>query len=61
MVSVVRAVRQAPLSPDRKDIALLPQLAQAIKCAFQPQEHVVALANDIAATVKERTSKDAGR
>jgi DNA-binding response OmpR family regulator len=62
MVNVVSAVRQAPLSPDAKDIALLPALAEAIKCAFQPQEHdVVALANDISATVKERTSKDAGR
>ena len=61
MVNVVRAVRQAPLSPDRKDIALLPALAQAIKCAFQPPEHVVALANDISATVKERTSKDVRR
>ena len=61
MVNVVRAVRQAPLSPDRKDIALLPALAQAIKCAFQPQEHVVALANDISATVKARTSKDVRR
>ncbi len=61
MVNVVRAVLQAPLSPDAKDIALLPELAQAIECAFQPREHVVALANDISATVKERTSKDARR
>ncbi len=61
MVNVVRAVRQAPMSPDRKDISLLPALAQAIKCAFQPNENVVALANDISATVKERTSKEAGR
>ncbi len=36
MLGVVRALRQAPLSPDAKDIALLPALAQAIKCAFQP-------------------------
>ncbi len=61
MVNVVRAVRQAPMSPDRKDISLLPALAQAIECAFQPNENVVALANDISATVKERTSKEAGR
>lgn len=61
MVNVVKAVRQAPLSPDAKDIALLPALAQAIRCAFQPQEHVVALANDISATVKERTSQGVRR
>ncbi len=61
MVNVVRAVRQAPLSPDRKDIALMPALAQAVKCAFQPQEHVVALSRDISATVERRTAKGAHR
>ena len=59
MVNVVRAVRQAPLSPDRKDISLLPALAQAIKCAFESKENVVALAHDISDTVKRRTAKDA--
>ncbi len=61
MVNVVRAVRQAPLSPDRKDIALMPALAQAVKCAFGPQEDVVALSRDISATVERRTAKDAHR
>ena len=61
MVNVVRAVRQAPLSPDRKDIALLPALAQAVKCAFRPQADVVALSRDISATVERRTAKDAHR
>ena len=61
MVNVVRAVRQAPLSPDRKDIALMPALAQAVKCAFRPQAGVVALSRDISATVEKRTAKDAHR
>ena len=59
MVNVVRAVRQAPLSPDAKDIALLPALAQAIKCAFEPKENVAELAHDISESVKRRTAKDA--
>ncbi len=61
MVSVVRAVRQAPLSPDRKDIALMPALAQAVKSAFRPQADVVAISRDISATVERRTAKDARR
>ncbi len=61
MVNVVRAVRQAPLSPDRKDIALMPALAQAVKTAFRPQADVVAVSRDISATVKRRTAKDAHR
>ncbi len=61
MMNVVRAVRQAPLSPDAKDIALLPELAQAIECAFQPREHVVALAHDISESVKRRTGRDRRR
>ncbi len=61
MVNVVRAVRQAPLSPDRKDIALMPALAQAVKCAFRPQADVVAISRDISATVERRTAKDAHR
>ncbi len=59
MVNVVRAVRQAPLSPDAKDIALLPALAQAIECAFESKENVAELAHDISDTVKRRTAKDA--
>ncbi len=59
MVDVVRAVRQAPLSPDRKDISLLSVLAQAIKCAFESKENVAELAHDISDTVKRRTAKDA--
>ncbi len=56
------AVRQAPLSPDRKDIALMPVLAQAVECAFRPQADVVAVSRDISATVEERrTAKDAHR
>ena len=61
MVNVVRAVRQAPLSPDRKDISLLPALAQAIKCAFQPKENVAELAHDISESVKRRTGRDRRR
>ncbi|MCH7957623.1 MAG: response regulator [Proteobacteria bacterium] len=61
MVNVVRAVRQAPLSPDRKDIALMPALAQAVKCAFRPQADVVALSRDISATVERRTATDTHR
>ena len=61
MVNVVRAVRRAPLSPDRKDIALMPALAQAVMCAFRPQADVVALSRDISATVEGRTAKDAHR
>ncbi len=61
MVNVVKAVRQAPLSPDRKDIALMPALAQAIKCAFESKENVAELAHDISDTVKRRTAEDAGR
>ncbi len=61
MVDVVRAVRQAPLSPDWKDISLLPVLAQAVKAAFRPQADVVALSRDISATVERRTAKDAHR
>ncbi len=61
MVNVVRAVRQAPLSPDRKDISLLPALAQAIKCAFEPKENVAELAHDISDTVKRRTGRDRRR
>ncbi len=61
MVNVVRAVRQAPLSPDRKAIALMPALAQAIKSAFRPQADVVALSRDISATVERRTARDAHR
>ncbi len=61
MVNVVRAVRQAPLSPDRKDISLLPALAQAIKCAFEPKENVAELAHDISDTVKRRTGRDRHR
>lgn len=57
MVNVVRAVRQAPLSPDRKDISLLPALAQAIKCAFESKENVAELAHDISDTVKRRTGR----
>ena len=59
MVNVVRAVRQAPLSPDRKNIALMLALAQAIKCAFESKENVAELAHDISETVKRRTAKDA--
>ncbi len=59
MVNVVKAVRQAPLSPDRKDIALMPALAQAVKSAFQPQADVVVLSRDISAAVDRRTDKDA--
>ena len=61
MVNVVKAVRQAPLSPDRKDIALMPALAQAVMCAFRPQADVVALSRDISATVERRAAKDADR
>ena len=61
MVNVVKAVRQAPLSPDRKDIALMPALAQAVKAAFRPQADVVALSRGISATVERRTAKDAHR
>jgi DNA-binding response OmpR family regulator len=61
MVNVVRAVRQAPLSPDRKDIALMPALAQAVKTAFRPQADVVALSRDISTTVERRTAKNAHR
>ena len=61
MVNVVRAVRQAPLSPDPKDIALMPALAQAVKSAFRPQADVVAISRDISATVERRTSKGARR
>ncbi|MCH7693174.1 MAG: response regulator [Proteobacteria bacterium] len=61
MVNVVRAVRQVPLSPDRKDIALMPALAQAVKCAFRPQADVVALSRDISATVERRTATDTHR
>ncbi len=61
MVNVVRAVRQAPLSPDAKDIALLPALAQAVKCAFRPRADVVARSRDISARVERRTAKDAHR
>jgi DNA-binding response OmpR family regulator len=61
MVNVVKAVRQAPLSPDRKDIALMPALAQAVKTAFRPQADVVALSHDISDTVEQRTAKDAHR
>ncbi len=61
MVNVVRAVRQAPLSPDRKDIALMPALAQAIKCAFDPKENVAELAHDISESVKRRTGRDRRR
>ena len=61
MVNVVRAVRQVPLSPDRKDIALMPALAQAVKCAFRPQADVVGLSRDISATVERRTATDAHR
>ncbi len=62
MVNVVKAVRQAPLSPDRKDIALMPVLAQAVECAFRPQADVVAVSRDISATVEERrTANDAHR
>jgi len=61
MVNVVKAVRQAPLSPDRKDVALMPALAQAVMCAFRPQADVVALSRDISATVQRRTAKDTDR
>ena len=61
MVNVVKAVRQAPLSPDRKDVALMPALAQAVMCAFRPQADVVALSRDISATVERRTAKDTDR
>ena len=61
MVNVVKSIFQAPLSPDPKDISLMPALAQAIKYAFQPNENVVALAHDISDTVKRRTGRDRRR
>ena len=61
MVNVVRALRRAPLSPDRKDISLMPALAQAIKCAFEPKENVAELAHDISESVKRRAGRDRRR
>ena len=54
MVSVVKNIRKSPLSPDSKDLQLLPELAQAVKTAFTSQD-AAALARDISESVQQRS------
>ena len=56
MVAVAAGVRKKPLTPHAQDIKLLPQLAQAIKRAFSPDEKDATLARDISESVVRRGS-----
>ncbi len=55
MVAVTGGVRKNPMSPMGQDLKLMPQLAKAIKRAFEPAEEAAALARDISQSVSRRT------
>ena len=56
MVTVAKAVREKAMEPNSKDLQLMPELARAIKRAFEPADEAVALARDISESVRKRTS-----
>ena len=56
MVAVTSGVRKNPSSPMDQDLKLMPQLAKAIKRAFEPAEESAALARDISDSVSRRSS-----
>lgn len=55
MVSVVKNMCQSPVSPDPKDLRLLPELSQAIGAAFELDGESAELARDISASVRSRS------
>ena len=55
MVAVTSGVRKTPSSPMAQDLKLMPQLAKAIKRAFEPSEDSVAVARDISDSVSRRS------
>jgi DNA-binding response OmpR family regulator len=55
MVAVTEGVRKKPTSPMDQDLKLMPQLAKAIKRAFEPTEDSAALARDISDSVSRRS------
>ena len=56
LVSVTENINKKPLSPHPQDIKLLPQLAQAIRRAFAPEDGAAMLARDITESVKKRVN-----
>lgn len=56
MVGLVRRIRKQPLTPDPKDVRLLPQLADAIRAAFAAVDQEVQVARDITRTVEKNGS-----
>ena len=55
-LGVINGIREKPLAPQPKDIKLLPQLAKAIKRAFESADDAVAVARDISESVRKRTT-----
>ena len=56
LLGVINGIHAKPLTPQPQDIKLLPQLAKAIKRAFETTDDAVALARDISDSVRKRTS-----
>ena len=56
MAAVAAGIRKMPLSPETRDIKLLPQLARAIQRAFSPDDTAAKVAHDISESVKKRTN-----
>ena len=52
MVHVVRRIKLSPLDPDQKDVELLPELARAIKAAFDGADDAKDIAERISASVQ---------
>lgn len=56
LAKVVATILHEPLAPSLKDVRLLPELARAIRKAFQPQEGTEEIALDISETVGRRVA-----
>lgn len=54
IIEVVNTIQKTPLSPQQKDIQLLPELGQAIKRAFETGAEEASVAHDISKTVVKK-------
>ncbi len=55
MAAVAAAIHKMPLSPEPRDVKLLPQLARAIQRAFSSDAKAAEMAHDISESVKKRS------
>jgi DNA-binding response OmpR family regulator len=56
LLGVINSILAKPLTPLPQDIKLLPQLAKAVKRAFETTDDAVAVARDISDSLRKRSS-----